>query len=350
MILWCLNNRSQVLASIILVCLSVSPIIDSCFAIESKTFDGRIDFLHKDLTFCLDLKAQGRLEISGNVEGESYNLKLAIRHLKFGKSDLLTDFYTSGIILKKPDGKVEAIKGKAWTQASLLNLKPWKEFSADYELENGRLTINALSWADFDLKGYIEKSPPAGEAGKTDHKNDNPFFNVQADLFLTIKEMPLKDLAGLLGVNPEEIKLSGVISGKARIKGPWGSLKIEAKLSAHDGTVLQVNFKSASLELEGIWPILRFVHSQINDAGAVAYELKGKFNVEKLSEFNSADHQVTVYSANEAMRFEDWVIKRKSDSGEEMLEAAYPLKNSQALKMRFKNEEEILGWEKTVKF
>ena len=343
MILWCLNNRSQVLASIILVCLSVSPIIDSCFAIESKTFDGRIDFLHKDLTFCLDLKAQGRLEISGNVEGESYNLKLAIRHLKFGKSDLLTDFYTSGIILKKPGAAVKAMKGKAWTQASLLNLKPLKEFSADYELENGRLTINALSWAGFDLKGYIEKR-------KTKDKNNNPFFNVQADLFLTIKEMPLNDLAGLLGVNPEDVKLSGIISGKARIKGPWGSLKILLKLAAQDGTVAQVNFKSASLELEGVWPILRFVHSQINDTGAVAYELKGKFNVEKLSEFNSADHQVTVYSANEAMRFEDWVIKRKSDSGEEMLEAAYPLKNSQALKMRFKNEEEILGWEKTVKF
>ena len=33
-----------------------------------------------------------------------------------------------------------------------------------------------------------------------------------------------------------------------------------------------------------------------------------------------------------------------------MLEAAYPLKKNQALKMRIKNEEETLGWEKTVKF
>lgn len=357
MIRWCLNNRSAVLVNIVFVCLAIFLAVVSCFAIESQTFDGKIDFLHKDIFFSLDLKDSGKLEVSGNVEGERYNLKLKLRHLKFGRSDLSTDFYASGVILKGADGRIKSIKGKAWTQASLLNFKPLKEFAADYGLKNGRLIIDALSWADFGLTGYIEKGPPAclptgktGRAGKAAHKKGNSFFDLEADLFLTIKEMPLKDLAGLLGISPEDIELAGIVSGVARIKGPQDALKIEAKLTAQDGTVSLLNFKSAALELEGIWPVLRFVHSRINDIGGVAYELKGKFNVRSLSELNSADHQVTVNSANAAMRFQDWVIKRKLGRGEEVLEAAYPLKKNQALKMRIKNEEETLGWEKTVKF
>lgn len=343
MIRWCLSNRPQVLASIILVCLSVFLAVISCFAIESRTFDGRIDFLHKDISFSLDLKDNGKLEVSGNIEGERYNLKLSLRHLKFGRSDLSTDFYASGVLLKGADGRIKSIKGKAWTQASLLNFKPLKEFTADYRLKNGRLIIDALSWADFGLTGYVEKVNAA-------HKKGNSFLCLEADLFLTIKEMPLKDLAGLLGISPEDIELAGIVSGVARISGPQDALKIEAKFTAQDGIVSLVKFKSAALGLEGIWPVLRFVHSRINDIGGVAYELKGKFNARSLSELNSADHQVTVNSANEAMRFQDWVIKRKLGKGQEMLEAAYPLKKNQALKMRIKNEEETLGWEKTVKF
>src|SRR3989338_6564542 len=225
---------------------------DIVFAIESKTFDGRIDFLHKDISFSLDLKYNGKLEVSGNLEGERYNLKLKLRHLKFGRSDLSTDFYASGVILKGADGRIKSIKGKAWTQASLLNFKPLKEFAADYGLKNGRLIIDALSWADFGLTGYIEK-------GKAVHKKGNSFLHLEADLFLTIKEMPLKDLAGLLGISPEDIELAGIVSGVARIKGPQDALKIEAKLTAQDGTVSLGKFKNAALDLEGIWPVLRFV-------------------------------------------------------------------------------------------
>lgn len=350
MIRWCLNRSPQFLSITISVYLLVFFINDTGFAIESQTFDGRIDFLRKDIFFSLDLKDSGKLEVSGSIEGERYNLKLKLRHLKFGRSDLSTDFYASGVLLKGTDGRIKSIKGKAWTQASLLNFKPLKEFAADYGLKNGRLIIDALSWADFGLTGYIEKGPPAGRAGMAAHKKGGAFFALDADLLLTIKEMPLKDLAGLLGISPEDIELAGIVSGAARIKGSLNALKIEAKLTAQDGTVSLMKFKSAALDLEGIWPVLRFVHSRINDIGGVAYELKGKFNASKLAEFNSADHQLTVNSANEAMRFQDWVIKRKLGRGEDVLEAAYPLKKNQALKMRIKNEEETLGWEKTVKF
>ena len=373
MLCWRLSNRPQavgrrpqILIKIVFVCFAIFFVVVSCFAldgsttltinpeqsrrVESRTFDGRIDFLHKDIFFSLDLRDSGKLEVSGNIEGERYNLKLKLRHLKFGRSDLSTDFYASGVIIKGADGRIKSIKGEAWTQASLLNFKPLKEFAADYGLKNGRLIIDALSWADFGLTGYIEKGPPAGRSVGTADKKGNSFLHLEADLFLTIKEMPLKDLAGLLGISPEDIELAGIISGVVRIKGPQDALKIEAKLTAQDGTVSQLKFKSAALDLEGIWPVLRFVHSRINDIEGVSYELKGKFNAMSLAELNSADHQVTVNSANEAMRFQDWVIKRKLGRGQEALEAAYPLKKNQALKMRIKNEEETLGWEKTVKF
>lgn len=342
---WCLNNGSRNAPSIILACLLILLAAQSCLAIESKTFDGTIDFQNKGISFSLDLKEKGKLEVSGIIEGDSYRIKLVLRHIKFGKSDLLTDFYAQGIMIKNQEGGLLALKGKAWTQNTLLNFKPLKEFLADYELSNSRLTIHSLSWADFGLKGYIERSGYGG-AGLV-----NPFSGAYYDLLLTIKEMPIRDLAGLLGVNPDEIDLSGVVSGEVSIRGAQDEIKTEAKLTALNGSVSNLKFDSATLNMEGFWPTLRFVDARVIEPEGVAYELQGKFNLKELSDFGSSQHQVTVYSANNAMRLQDWIIKRRQGAkGIDWLEAEYPLKKHQALKMRIKDQEEIFGWERTVKF
>lgn len=327
---WCLNKFRILLFALCFM----QP---EAFAIESKTFDGVIDFQNKGINFNLDLEEKGRLEVSGGIDGDSYRMKISLRHIKFGKSNLVTDFYAQGIIIRDAaTAELKCVKGKAWTQNTLLNFKPLKEFLADYEISNSRLTIHSLSWADLGLKGYIERG-------------------AYYDLLLTIDEMPLRDLAGLLGVNPDEAGLSGVVSGEASIRGkrdePAGGVRIEAKLTALKGSVSNLKFDSATLNMEGVWPVLRFVDARVIESEGVAYGLQGKFNLKELSDFNSSQHQVTVRIANNAVRLQDWIIKRRHGSeGLEWLEAEYPIKDHQALKMRIKDQEEIFGWERTVKF
>ena len=334
--------------------LVLTLVFDAAFALENRSFESTIDFLNKDITFNLDLKENGKLEASGGWKENKYNIKLALKHIKFGKSDILSEFYASGIITRSPEGKPAAIKGRAWTQGSLLNFKPLKEFSADYELSNAGFIIHSLSWADLDIKGQV-KSLPVRQAGVKVGSGFKPFPTLQrqilVNLFLTIKEMELSELAGLLGINSQDVDLAGKVSGEARIRGPGQAVKIEAKLTASDGKVSRIKFSSAKLILEGIWPILRLVSAQINDMGGIVYELKGQFNLKKLSDFASSQHQVAVSSANNTMRFQDWIIRRQADEkGQDTVEAEYPIKNNQALKMRIKNQEETLGWEKSVKF
>lgn len=163
--------------------------------------------------------------------------------------------------------------------------------------------------------------------------------------------MDMEELAGLLGINPKDVSLAGRVSGEVRITGPQNEVKIEAKLTAKKGKVAGIMFNSAKINLEGIWPILRFNDSQINDIGGIVYQLKGQFNLRELSDFRCPEHKVVVYLANNAIRFQDWVIKRKEDNkGQDYVEAEYSLQKNQALKMRIKNEEETLAWEKKVKF
>lgn len=327
---WCLNKFR-----ILFFALCLLPA--GAFAIESKTFDGIIDFQNKGINFNLDLEEKGRLEVSGGIDGDSYRIKISLRHIKFGKSNLVTDFYARGIIIRDAaNAKLKCVKGKAWTQNTLLNFKPLKEFLADYEISDSRLTVHALSWADLGLKGYIEKG-------------------AYYDLLLTIREMPLRDLAGLLGVSPDEVELSGVVSGEASIRGKRDEaadgVKIEAKLTALKGSVSNLKFDSATLNMEGVWPVLRFVDAAVIEPEGVAYGLQGKFNLKELSDFNSSQHRITVCTANNAVRLQDWIIKRRQGSeGRDWLEAEYPIKDHQAFKMRFKDQEEIFGWERTVKF
>lgn len=346
MTLWCLNKGFQLTGIIGIIWILVSFCADVCLAMENKTFDGSIDFQNNNIAFRIDLKERGEAKVSGMAEGSNYGLNIALRHIKFGKSLFSSDFSTSGILSKTENGRLGALRGKAWTQASVLNFMPLKEFCADYELTAGRLIIHSLSWANFKLNGQITR------ADSSDIFKLSSFSDLVFDLFLVIEEMDLNDLAGLLGVSPETIELEGKVSGQVRIVGQSQAIKIEAKLSAYEGRFSRIKFKSARINLEGFWPMLRFIDgSQINDAGGVVYTLAGKFNLRELSDFNSSQHQVMVYCLNNAMRLQDWVIRRDVDyRGQEIVEAEYDLEKNQALKMRIKDQEEILGWEKTVKF
>ena len=142
---WYLNKIFRILI-FLFYCIGLGILPKKILAQETKTFAGRINFFSKDASLIFDLKEQGRLEVAGNTEGDKYSLSLSLKHIKFGKSDLSADFYSSGIIIKAEDGKIKAAKGKAWTRASLLNFKPLKEFSADYEINDTGLTIKALNW------------------------------------------------------------------------------------------------------------------------------------------------------------------------------------------------------------
>ncbi len=282
------------------------------------------------------------LEISGSIDEGRYNLTASLRHIKFGKSDISTDFYASGVILRTKEGRLKSIKGRAWTQASLLNFKPLKEFSADYEISDSALVINSLSWGAIQCRGFVNSL-----SGRL----SGILLEPETELNLKIKDMDLKDFSGLLGINPDDVELSGLLSGDIKLSGPKEALKIEAGLTASDGSLSRLKFNGASIDLEGIWPVLRFVSGQINDISGIVYELKGQFNLKELSNFHSAEHKVNIASANNTMRLQEWIIKQDSDaSGQGMVEAEYPLKNNQSLKMRIKNQEETLGWEKSVKF
>lgn len=335
---WYSNKILRILI-FIFCCIGLGILPEKASAQETKTFDGKINFFNKDVSFIFDLKDRGKLEAAGNTQGNNYSVSVSLKHIKFGKSDLSTDFYSSGTIIKE-DGKIKAVKGKAWTQATLLNFKPLKEFSADYEINDTGLTINQLSWADIEVKGGIKRN-----------QEGNLFSNPDFDLYLTVKEIALNELAELLGVNPEDAALSGKVSGEIRLQGPKEAIKIEAKLTALDGRVGKVKFNSAKFILEGIFPVMRLNYAQINEINGAVYELKGQFNLLELSNLDSPQHRVTVHSANNVMLLRDWVIKHNLDyEGKDIVEAEYPLKNNQALKMRIKNQDETLGWEKTLKF
>jgi hypothetical protein len=354
---WCLSrgkkqrpeNRGQktekIFFCLLLYVFCLLSKMGHCLAFGGKTFDGVIDFKNRDISFNLDLQEKGRLALTATSNAGAYSISLALKHIKLGKSEVSTDFYAAGTIVSVNNGGVgykqsgvlgKSLSGRAWTQNTILNFRPLKEFSVDYEIGDSGITITLFSWADFSLKGEIKKGAQGG---------------LYYDLSLTVKDMPLSDFAGLLGVNLESIELSGVVNGEIIIKGPHNTVEIEAKLTARDGSISLLKFSSISLEAQGFWPVLRIVKAKVNDADGLVYEPQGKFNLKELSDFTSSAHSIMVNSANNSLRLQDWILRRKMVSdGYDWLEAEFPLKKNQALKLRIKGEEEILEWEKAVKF
>lgn len=335
--------------SVFLVPVSLS---DRALAIEQASFEPpvifgivnnpnrnnvncKIDFVNKTLSLLFDFKDRGSADIKGNIDSKGqYNLNVALRHFKLGRADILTDFQTTGFLAYSKDGKLNILKGKAYTQRTLLNLKPVQEFQIEYEFHKDRLKIDSFVWTDMKITGFIQLKP-----------------GYPVDLTLVINNTELSSLMELFGIDAKALGSEGNVSGNFRIKGPLAEASIKGRLTAAKGKVSRIEFTSARLNLEGNWPVLRFSDSYINDVAGIVYQLKGQFNLKEFADFGSPEHKVMVCCSNSAMRFQDWVIKRGPDeNGKDMVEAEYPLKKNQALKMRIKNEEEIVAWEKKVKF
>jgi len=114
------------------------------FAEKVFSFEGQIDLLKNEFNIVLDIDEESSVAATARrISETNYRFLIDVDHLKTPLFDLLSKIESSVEIVSSdnPSGKIFSdmiLKGKVWSQYSLVDYKPIKELSGGFEIKDQR--------------------------------------------------------------------------------------------------------------------------------------------------------------------------------------------------------------------
>ncbi|MCK4423459.1 MAG: hypothetical protein KAV18_05245 [Candidatus Omnitrophica bacterium] len=300
---------------------------------------------------------KGKILLEGSYNREQIKANVQIEHFQIYNSDLVCHFNLEAIL--EGQEKYKILKGKLHSDYTVLNHNPFSEFESLFavDLPRRKLFIEKLViGGNYYMQGAIGLLP-----------------DYLMDIDLDIRNAPMEHITMLSPQKPGW-NLGDRYSGSLRITGPALKPFCKGRLTAGKGRIRDMPYDSIEVNLAGEYPRLHLDDSKIYKeegrigiVGALNFQAKNLFQDVRL-----------VVSGNMAVL--GWDIKRRPysdliemdrDLGEELkigfrayledetlyeqqseneMELELKVDESQSLKMRIRDDEELLGYEHSIKF
>jgi len=300
-------------------------------------FKGDINFIEKKIEVELNFKEQEKVNIALDILPDNkFKLDAKLNRFKIGNSCLSSNLASEGVMIQNKNGEWIGVKGSINTRYSLLNFKPSKEISGYFELEGPSLSIYFLIWENLRISGEISLEAPYN-------------LNLSADII----DMDINELVLLLGINLEGISLSGLVNGQVKVEGTISVPKIKGELRLHKGNIETLKYNTILANIEGLYPSLKFVDSNIFQEDGQRYSLIGKFNLKELDNLNSPVHNIQLIPlVEDNFSWQAWTIRKQKKYGrdDDSVEFEYQLKEDRPFRMRLREDEEIFSLEHSLRF
>jgi len=286
---------------------------------------------------------------------------LNLNHVNIFGYDLLLNVYLFGNVYQK-DRYIDTIKGTLITKNTMIDFTPIGEFNSNFEYKEGVLKLERFSFGDsFDLTGEINLKRP---------------FNVNIEVKLT--ELDLSSLV-MFGSQKLRESVTGSLSGDIKAEENLLKPRIRGKLNARNGRLGLVDYKVANVNLQGTWPVLEILDSQILRENGY-FMLDGFVDLRRLGRPRFLEG-LRIRSDEKTVVWAGWDIVKEIDQGEELnleknigedfkinfkkfindevytqdykddeIELEYKLRNNKSFKMRLKESEETLQLQHRIKF
>ncbi|MFH1046328.1 MAG: hypothetical protein V1727_05115 [Candidatus Omnitrophota bacterium] len=325
-----------------------------------KNVQGRM-LLQKDSFYFKDIKASllnnpaNSLKVYGEFTKDEVFITAQLEHLQLKDFDIITN--VSFTLNKKvPIGEQEELlSGNLKSYGSVLNNRPFPEVNAAFELKESALRILTCTIGEeYDLRGIVTLKP-----------------QVLADLSLSLFQAAPHELVAQF-LYPERPDFSGLTNGLVKISGPLNALTYDGYLEVTNGHMGELKFVSANINIKGQYPKIYFVDSRFSREED-SLIMNGEIDLTKPENFS------LVFGLDQGIYWQGWDINRNYDtvrmtrdiaedvkvsfdtsidensSGYEdvytnELGVAYKVFGDQALKLRIKKDEGILGIERRIKF
>jgi len=299
------------------------------------SFNGSVDFPRQSVSLLLEFDQGGSIasEISPAV-ANNYKIKTKLTHLKTLSFDLSTEL--EGLLEKKlsTDGSIAQVHGTFESQYSLINYKPTYELSGQFEIKDGRLTFNNLSWGGLRLEGFIGLLAP-----------------YEVSLLIKLDDMMTKDILSLVGYQDEKSEITGLMSGTIKLSGFWDRLLVKGRLKATDGFIEDLQYDIFNLNFEGVYPIVYISDSDIIQTNGISFNLEGNFDVPKgqvsLMDGLLALEKTPMIGEHGSSR--EWTIKRKQEENERAV-TEFKYRVQDPAEDKAGKDSDMLGVERSIKF
>jgi len=308
----------------------------TCEAKKLLSFNGEVYFPEEKIQLVLEFTDGG--QISSEIlpaPGNNYKIKAKLKHLKALALDLSTELESAVEKVLADKGKSQAIRGTFASQYSLLNYKPTYELSGQFEISNGRLIFNNLSWGGLRAEGFINLLAPN-----------------EVSLSVFMDDVMTKDVLFLVGYKDEQAQITGLMSGGIKLSGFLDRLFIKGNLKATDGFIQDLQYAIFNLNFEGVYPTVYINNSNIIQTDGISFNLEGNFDLPKgqasLKDGLLALEKTPMIDEHGSSR--EWTIKRKQEAGDKAVtEFKYRVQDP-AQEKTFGKDSDMLGVERSIKF
>jgi len=291
------------------------------FAEKAFFFEGQIDFPDKEFNVVFNVDAES--SVTAKVEKISetdYHFSLDIEHLKTPLFDLLSKIESSIEFVQGEGAPVRTfsdttLRGAIWSQYSLIDYKPIRELSGNFEIRDKKLFLKGLSVGRLTCNGYVGMVPP---------------FESNFDVHLSGVDM--KDFLRFWGLS-EKYESSGGVFGDIRVSGTLNHLTLKGNLESRHGFVQTLDYDVISLNIEGVYPHMKITRSTVSKSDGVSFAFDGPFNLSDKANFKKQIKALTIAPLVSDSGSElEWTIKRLNPKDSDTTELKYRL-----------NKEDVLG-------
>jgi hypothetical protein len=312
------------------------------FAQKAFFFKGDFDFAKKEFHIVLDMDGSRTFAAAAQqITENSYRLSLDINHLKTPFFDLLSQIEST--IEVQPQGQKNLSTswegagwtGKVWSQYSLVDYKPVRELSGDFEIKDHKVFVHSLSFGNIQCSGTVELGSP-----------------YKLDLVFKLYDVAMDDFLNFWGTG-KKYKSSGAVSGEIRASGTVNDLALQGSLESRNGFVQNLDYDVIFLNIEGIYPHMKIVRSMIAKSDGVSFNFNGPLNLKDKDNFKKQIKALTLAPlVSDSGSEREWTIRRLNPEASETTEFKYRLRKGDALGTGTSVDDEIdmLGIEQTRKF
>lgn len=284
------------------------------FASTVLTFHGQIDFTKEQFDLTLNFPSlpaenvsstaapdgtknqPASIALSGvKVSEKDYRISMDLDHVKTPIFDVLSKIESSIEVIPSPS--VALLRGEIHSQDSLVDYKPIRELTGQFELRDNQLLLSSLSFGSLSCRGSLGLVYP---------------FNMDLRVFL--HDVAMEDFLNFWMGNKQYESL-GTVSGEIEVSGNMGRVGIKGNLESYDGYVDQLQYNSFHLNAQGVYPKIEINPSKISRIGGLSFSFSGPFD---LSDHENFKKQVSalVFSplVSESASHREWTIKRLNES------------------------------------
>ena len=309
------------------------------------------------ITGYLKKTPKGKILLEGSYNREQIKANVQIEHFQIYNSDLICHFNLEARLEGREKYKI--LKGRLNSDYTVLNHNPFGEFESLFavDLPARKLFIEKLViGGNYYIQGEVGLLP-----------------DYVMDIDMDIRNAPMEHIAMLSPQKPGW-NLGERYNGSLQITGPALKPFCKGRLTAGKGRIRDVSYDSIEVNLAGEYPRLHLNDSKIyKDEGIIG--IVGALNFQAKNLFQDVK---LVVSGNMAVM--GWDIKRRPYSdliemerelGEEFkigfkayledetlyeqqseneMELELKVDERQSLKMRIRDDEELLGYEHSIEF